>query len=59
MKEDQFTTTKEEEVVARTSMSIQEWMRKELEEHWPDLLREMIALFSLLGGSLSAGHHCY
>ena len=28
MKEDQFTTTKEEEVVAKTSMSIQEWMRK-------------------------------
>ena len=46
MKEDQFTTTKEEEVVAKTSMSIQQWMRKGLEEHRPDLLHEMVALFS-------------
>ncbi len=32
--------------MAKTSMSIQQWMRKGLDEHGPDLLREMVALFS-------------
>ena len=34
--------------MAKASMSIQDWMRKGLEEHGGDLLREMVAVFSQL-----------
>ena len=46
VKEIPLTNTKENEVVAKTSMSSQQFLRKGLEEHGPDLLREMVALFS-------------